>query len=603
MAVAKPKRQSYRDWLLIRNQQQSARRDDGYLFFGAEAVTLVNAQNLVMPWVAAVVAGVLVGTTVLTPAHAQSGAPLPGSIGRPPQAVTSPSSEPMIVTPSISVDLTAGVKPPPGLENEEVDVSDLQVEGMTLYGRDAFPEIAPILGKTVTLRVLYQLANTITKRYADDGYVLSLAYVPDQSIGDGAFRIVVIEGQVDRVVVDGVTGALADTVARLARRIVTGRPARLPDLERALLLINDLPGVRATGVLRPSRTGSPETSELVVQVTHRPFSAGLSIDNRGTRYVGPLQGLFDITSASAAGYGESIRVIGLGSATLRRQRYLGVDVSLPIGSDGLRFDSSVSRSLSAPGNELTSFNVSSESTSIEAALAYPVIRSSSFSLTLSSGFRAVDSRSLIDSALNYEDRLRALRLAATFEENTWLDGVTRGALRYTQSLPIFNASAGADRTSRVNMTTDSSFASIEFGRLQPLGGGFDLWLQGEAQYAFTTLSSYDEYAIGGGRFGRAFEPGEVTGRQGWAGSAEIRYSFSDIVTGADRAQLYVFTDTGSVWNTTRRQTLSSGGAGIRVDTGIGIEGYVEFARVLGRPEGATVRTPDQRIWTGVRLQF
>lgn len=536
--------------------------------------------------------------------EAQTSAPaLPGSIGRTPQAVTGQPSEPMMVTPSISVDLAAGVQPPPGLENEEIDVTDLKIEGMTVYSREVFPELFAMVGKTVTLGALYKATNLITKRYAEDGYVLSLAYIPDQSIGDGAFRIAVIEGRVDQVSVEGVTGNLADTISRFARKAITNGPARVADLERALLLINDLPGVRATGVLRPSKEGSSGGSELVVQATHKPFSVGFTLDNRGTRYVGPLQGLVDVSSSSAAGFGESIRVVALGSATIRRQRYVGVDTAIPIGNDGLRFESSVSRSLSVPGNELTSFNVESDTTSVEGALVYPLIRTTQFSLSLSGGFRAVDSQSLIDKAANYEDRLRALRFALTFEQNTWLDGVTRGALRFTQGLPVFNASGGSDRTSRTNVSKTGNFASMELGRLQPLGGGFDIWAQGEAQYAFTTIASYDEYAIGGSRFGRAFEPGEITGRQGWGGSIELRYSFSDILSSADRAQVYLFTDTGTVWNTARMQTLSSGGAGIRLDTGLGVDGYIELARSLGRPEATSVRTPDQRIWAGVRVQY
>ena len=527
---------------------------------------------------------------------------LPGSIGRLPQAATTPN-DPAMVTPTISVDLAAGLQPPAGQENEQVDVADLRIEGMTLYRREDFPSLNALAGKTVALGALYQAANEITRRYAQDGYVLSLAYVPDQSIGDGVFRIAVIEGRVERVSIEGVSGTMAQTVARLARRAITGAPANVAEMERALLLINDLPGVRATGLLRPVSVGASAMSELVVQVRHKPFSVGFSIDNRGTRYVGPLQGLTDVTAASALGYGESIRVVGLASPTTKRQRYIGMDASVPIGGDGLRFETSVNRSLSVPGNELAQFNVDSDTVSIESALAYPIIRATGFSLTLSGGFRAVDSRSKVDRALNYEDRLRALRFAASFEENGWLEGVTRGAFRYTQNVSAFNASGGADRTSRLNMDVGAGFASMEVGRLQPLGGGFDIWAQGEAQRAFGVLSSFDEYAVGGSRFGRAFDASELTGKHGWAGSVELRYSLAELALPSDRAQIYVFSDTGSVWNTARRSTLSSGGAGIRLDTGLGIDGYIEFARVMGRPDGTSVRTPDQRIWAGVHVQY
>src|SRR3546814_19445815 len=57
-------------------------------------------------------------------------------------------------------------------------------------------------------------------------------------------------------------------------------------LERYLLLVNDLPGISGTGVLRPS--GSElGGSELVVTVERKRFDGFAVADNPGSRLTGP----------------------------------------------------------------------------------------------------------------------------------------------------------------------------------------------------------------------------------------------------------------------------------------------------------------------------
>nr|MUL35297.1 hypothetical protein [Gloeocapsopsis dulcis AAB1 = 1H9] len=51
---------------------------------------------------------------------------------------------------------------------------------------------AEFLGRDISLRELYQIANRITQLYRQDGYVLSQALVPEQTIRDGVARIQVI---------------------------------------------------------------------------------------------------------------------------------------------------------------------------------------------------------------------------------------------------------------------------------------------------------------------------------------------------------------------------------------------------------------------------
>ena len=67
------------------------------------------------------------------------------------------------------------------------------------------------------------------------------------------------------------------------------RPLKLKSLERYLLLTNDIPGVVAKSVLRPS-ANEVGAADLVVTVERHPFNASLSADNYGSSYTGEWDG-------------------------------------------------------------------------------------------------------------------------------------------------------------------------------------------------------------------------------------------------------------------------------------------------------------------------
>src|SRR3712207_1254735 len=74
-------------------------------------------------------------------------------------------------------------------------------------------------------------------------------------------------------------------------------------LERALLLTSDIPGVTVRGVLRPL-PGEPGALQLVAQLTRRPVSGYVNIDNRGYEATGAWQGLLVAGANSFTALGE-----------------------------------------------------------------------------------------------------------------------------------------------------------------------------------------------------------------------------------------------------------------------------------------------------------
>ena len=77
----------------------------------------------------------------------------------------------------------------------------LRVSGSTVYDdAELRPLYAEFLGRELTLEELRAVSKRITKKYADDGYVISRAAPPEKDADSpGAVVIRVIEGYIERV--------------------------------------------------------------------------------------------------------------------------------------------------------------------------------------------------------------------------------------------------------------------------------------------------------------------------------------------------------------------------------------------------------------------
>ena len=139
-----------------------------------------------------------------------------------------------------------------------------------------------LVGRQITLADVYAAANAITALYVKHGYALSFATVPAQTIdGSGRVRIDVVEGFVDEVAFTGAVERIPAAARAYAEQIKRSRPLRTADIERFLLLINDVPGVAATSVFERPSAHERGATRLVIHVDFQPVTASASLDNRG----------------------------------------------------------------------------------------------------------------------------------------------------------------------------------------------------------------------------------------------------------------------------------------------------------------------------------
>jgi len=106
--------------------------------------------------------------------------------------------------------------------------------------------------------------------------------------GGATVRIQVVEGYVDTVVWPSALSRYRDFFSHYAAKIVADRPANIRTVERYLLLAGDLPGLKFSTSLKPSKT-KQGAATLVVEVVEKRIDANAHVDNRGTPARGPFE--------------------------------------------------------------------------------------------------------------------------------------------------------------------------------------------------------------------------------------------------------------------------------------------------------------------------
>ena len=237
---------------------------------------------------------------------------------------------------------------------------------------------------------LYEAAQAIEERYRADGYVLTRVIVPAQTPVAGVFRLAVIEGYISDVVVQGDVGQVRELANDYLQNITRFRPVRIQDMERYLLLTNDIPGVAARGLLRRAE-GQPGAAQLVVTLERDALDGFARIDNRGSEFTGPWEAALRGNSNSWTRFGEHVGVT-LFAAPLDASEtmYGAVDLDGRIGDEGLSFSLFGSYTPSEPGADLEPLDVESTALRFSAGSRYPIIRTRRTSLFAEAGFDYAD---------------------------------------------------------------------------------------------------------------------------------------------------------------------------------------------------------------------
>ncbi len=472
------------------------------------------------------------------------------------------------------------------------------VEGSTVYKDGELSHLyKEFLDKEITLARVYSIAEAISVKYRNEGYLITRALVPAQRITDGVVKIVVIEGFINELDIQGELGGSEEKIRAYGEKIVNVRPLHNKTLERYLLLINDLPGVSVESVLTPSKD-IHGASKLTLIMDHKPFDGFVSLDNRGSRFSGPFQFSIGGSANSFLGLYERTSLNFITATQPKELIYFSGQHEQQIGSEGTKVAIFGSLSFTEPGHTLAPLNVEGDSSTFSVSLWQPFIRSRRQNFSGGLTFSHKNFQTDILGTLVTKDRLRVLTFEVTFDQADRFQGITLMNFQFNQGINIFDATEpGSPNLSRADGKSDFSKILINIWRLQQLVSGWSFFTEAEAQWAFSSLLSAEEFAFGGPRFGRGYDPSEITGDHGIAFKTELQYSKNLTYKYLKFVQVYTFFDFGSVWQKgqftgpSKRQSLASAGTGIRMNFTQWLSGYLEIAK----PFDPVIAEGDQNI--------
>ena len=568
---------------------------------------------------------ILVTLGLSVSAHGQA-VDIPPLISPPlPGVVPPPQPE---VAPPVAIPPAPPVAPLP--EGPPVRVDAVRVEGVTVYPPEAIaPLYADVVGATVPRTRLDAVVEDLQTKYRADGYILTVVRSEIQSVnGRTVFVLRAIEGYISEVKLDGDIGPAGTLVYEFLQHLTSIRPVNNADLERYLLLSQDIPGVSVRAVLR--RTTEPGAIELVAQLSRKPFSALAQYDNLGSNEAGPNEMLLRGATNSFTRFGEQFEAIFYN--TFNREELFGqLNASTFLGSDGLRLAGYWGRGNSLPGGALAGTGFIGNYTIAGLDLAYPVIRSRRLNLTPDIAFDYYDSTVDVNGLSSGQPtqfssgHLRMLRVggALDFQDAAIADlpAANLALLKVSQGLPGLGASSSQEEPSHQpilgNRTDFTKFAG-ELTRVQYLASFGDvstsLKLTLGGQYSGDILPPSEKFFCCGLRWSRGYFYGQVTGDRGVGTGAELQLNtgFTDVPILAPGhrldVQFYGFYDFGRFYNLAPgafNQTVDSFGIGARSNLTSWM--FVDLAgvrRLTTRPNGANVsKLPEYMLFSRVVFQY
>ncbi len=480
-----------------------------------------------------------------------------------------------------------------------VDAIQFLVQHVDVEGATAFPPeqinafFAPLIGKKTGLAAVRDAAQALEDLYRKKGFFLSRVFIPPQQLLDGALKITVIEGYIDDIAVEGLNEGTRKSVRAALEPLRQHRPIDLASVERQLLILNDIPGISGTSVLRQgSQLGA---SDLVVTLDLPRNTYAISVNNTGSRILGPW-------AYSANGnFNRPLGVPGVlnlgvsaGGKELRSVQSASARYSFAVGPQGLIASVGVLGAKARPAGSIAALNVRNNLISISARARYPLVRSRANSLFLEGGLSVNRSDTDILGQRVAQDRTTVGDLGLTFQQNGWENGTTSISANVFHGFPILGA---IDRKSPLPSVTgfDPQFTRVTFSvqRVQRLPAHFSSVVAVQGQYTQSKLLSGELVAFGGPSIGRGFDPSAITGDRGIGGLAELRYDLALPSKLVYNAQLYGFFDgaqatslaTATLPELTQRIKSVGGGARIYHKYGlVDVQGAYAVRRIGGADE-------------------
>ena len=498
-----------------------------------------------------------------------------------------------ITQPSLEFEQSKQTSAPAGADELLFTLSSVTIEGMSVFETSRFETLyQDKIGTEVSAALLWELAGFISEAYKNEGYFLSRAIVPAQTVDTGSIRIRVIEGYISAVEIEG-ENQDDHIIQELVSGITAQKPIAAAYLESQLLRLNDLYGINFNAVLSSSTVLLEGALTLKLKQDEQALSPRITLaaHNYGSRFVGPYRGGITLEHS----------FVDYHKTTLSTQAALPNGEELVLGSlthriqitPSVELDFLLSATQSTPGFTLEESDIESDSFAWGFGASWSPIRQRDKNLRLSVRLDGLDSNTNTFGTTLTRDRVRIFRMGATYDFTDPYKGLNFISLSASRGLGILGASDENDlNLSRADANPDFTKLDFHYNRQDYFRSSLFLSTRFSGQWASSSLLSSEEFGYGGQSFGRAYDFSEITGDHGIAASLELSYAGLKPIKN-HQINPYLFYDIGKVWNkgnaALEQISAASAGFGTKIYNNDGFT----FDAALAFPITKSIDTPLQ----------
>ena len=403
--------------------------------------------------------------------------------------------------------------------NEIKEVSDLiaQIEKET-EGRHVDPvDVQKLVflireqrrQRGITLGMIESVADTITRYYRERGFILAKAYIPKQRVRDGVVTITLLLGQLGEVEANN-NELYSDRFVKRIFKSSLSKPVFNNNIEESLYLLNDLPGVNASGYFEPgSQVG--DTKLNINFNNERRFNSNMRLDNHGSESTGEFRAYTDFYWNNPLGFGDELQLGVLASFNPENSIYGSARYSLPVYTPRTQFSLGVSSNdfVTDDGSSgLTDFNISGKSLVSDARLVYKITRSRVNNQNISLAYSNINSQIEFGNLSNSEldKTVNKIDLGYSFDLlNEKSRVLHQGGIVVTYSEFVKGAEEGQD--------LEVAYLSYDYSRLSFMKIPFlnkesKIILRTAGQYSGVSLSEVLQFGLAGPTRARGYKINE-----------------------------------------------------------------------------------------------
>lgn len=438
-------------------------------------------------------------------------------------------------------------------DGKKVFIKSFSISGNTQISTKKLQTILkPYEAKNLSFKEIQEIVALITKAYRDEGYFVARAYIPAQDLQaqDGVLKIAIIEGGYGEFKLEN-SSLVKNSILQAKLDTAKNKEAiAIKDLQRALLLINDTPGVKvsSTKIAAGKEVG---TSDFIIGTqSTEPYNGYVIGDNYGSDYTGKHRVMAGVDINSPFKIGDKISLSALSSENMGLLNGR-VGYGFPIYDNGLRGEISYSKTTYELGDKYENLDALGHADSFVALFTYPIIRSNSENLNtyLRTSFNKMNDEIRAISS-NVKKNTVVSKLGVDYSKNHLIFG------KYSQtkidtSLSLgrlnFNNSADeADDKKGANTNGNFSKINIELENNTLLNEKINWKNKLQLQYALgnKNLDGSEDLSLGGINGVKVYPSGEESAENGYIYTTETTYTFPSYV--GINSKIGLFYDIGKV---------------------------------------------------------